>query len=431
MMFYKETEFKETLIGKIPKNWQVLKLKEVADVDTGGNAPQGEKYFKDGKHPFVRVQHFDGDKIYVDRWDMINDEAVRDYGLKLFPKDSIVFPKSGASINLEKRAMLPFASYVVNHLCVLVPHSEVIDNRFLFYAMKKTSFSKSSAGTTLPYLNLEYISKVSVPVPPMDEQEAIVGVLGVVDSVIAKTGEVIWKTERLKKGLMQTLLTRGIGHKEYKQTPIGEIPKEWKFGKLVDFSKTKDRPVQTGPFGAQLHASDYAEDGVPLILIKNVFDGQIIDEDVPRVAEKKASELTRYRLKAGDIVFSRVGSVGRAAVIRKHQEGWLVSGQMLRVRLENPEIDNEFLSYAIATNWFQKALASRTVGATRKSINTEILSNLPMVVPNLSEQRRIANIILDVDKKLELERKEKARLERIKQGLMDLLLTGKIRVKVD
>jgi restriction endonuclease S subunit len=214
-------------------------------------------------------------------------------------------------------------------------------------------------------------------------------------------------------------------HKEtdFQDTPIGKTPKEWRFGKLVEFSKTKDNPVQTGPFGAQLHASDYAEDGVPLILIKNVLDGQITDEGMPRVAETKAAELTRYRLRAGDIVFSRVGSVGRASVIRKHQEGWLLSGQMLRVRLENPEIDSEFLGYAIATAWFQKALASRTVGATRKSINTEILSNLPMVVPPRSEQRGVVGVLGVVDSAIGLVDRVIWKTERLKKGLMQELLT--------
>lgn len=210
---------------------------------------------------------------------------------------------------------------------------------------------------------------------------------------------------------------------EFQDTPIGKIPKKWRFGKLVEFSKTGGDPVQTGPFGAQLHASDYAEDGVPLILIKNVSNGKIVDEDMPRVAKNKASELTRYRLRMGDIVFSRVGSVGRAAVIRKHQEGWLVSGQMLRVRLENPEIDNDFLSYVIDTNWFQKALASRTVGATRKSINTEILSNLPMVVPDISEQKGIVGVLGVVDSAIGLVDEVIWKTERLKKGLMQQLLT--------
>lgn len=116
-------EYKKTQIGQIPKDWKVVKLKDIAEINAGGNAPQGEKYFENGKYPFIRVQHFNGNKRYVDKWDLINDKAVKDYKLKLFPRDAIIFPKSGASINLEKRAMLPFNAYLVNHLCVVIPNN--------------------------------------------------------------------------------------------------------------------------------------------------------------------------------------------------------------------------------------------------------------------------------------------------------------------
>jgi type I restriction enzyme S subunit len=209
----------------------------------------------------------------------------------------------------------------------------------------------------------------------------------------------------------------------YRQTEIGEIPKDWRYGTLVTFAMTRDDPVQTGPFGAQLHASDYVDEGVPLILIRNVVNGRIVNEDIPRISRRKATELERYRLRPGDIVFSRVGSVGRAAVVRSEQAGWLVSGQMLRVRLENPEIETDYLAYVIASHWFQKALASRLVGSTRKSINTEILQNLPLIVPPIVEQQKIAFILSKVDDAIQNTDEIIAKTQQLKKGLMQQLLT--------
>lgn len=164
---------------------------------------------------------------------------------------------------------------------------------------------------------------------------------------------------------------------------------KWKTGKISDFSKSKDESVQTGPFGAQLHSYDYVQEGIPLILIKNVKNGEIIERNIPRISPSKANELKRYRLKKGDIVFSRVGSVGRVAVVQEHQTGWLISGQMLRVRLDNPEIDSKFLQYLIQTKWFSEHLEKEIVGTTRRSINSTILRNLPLIKPPLDEQHRI------------------------------------------
>lgn len=198
---------------------------------------------------------------------------------------------------------------------------------------------------------------------------------------------------------------------------LAYLPKGWIYGKIEDFSKTSDEVVQTGPFGAQLHASDYVETGVPLILIKNVNGGKILEEEMPKISEGKAKELSRYRLKSGDIVFSRVGSVGRAAVVQENQEGWLISGQMLRIRLENPEIDSKFLSYLIQTNWFLKALELNTVGTTRKSINTDILRNLPLIKPPLPVQRRIVEILDQADALRHLRAQADAETQKLLQSV--------------
>ena len=209
----------------------------------------------------------------------------------------------------------------------------------------------------------------------------------------------------------------------FKVTEIGQIPEEWTYGSIEEFAMTSDEAVQTGPFGAQLHASDYVKHGVPLVRIVNVNDGKINTDNLVSVSQEKTSELERYRLKMGDIVFSRVGSVGRAAVVTERESGWLLSGQMLRVRLANPAIDVKFLGYIIASHWFQKALANRLVGSTRKSINTEILSNLPMVAPPLDEQRKIAAVISNTDEAIQKTDEITAKTQQLKNGLMRRLVT--------
>jgi len=425
MIFYKETNIKETPVGRLPEDWKVLRLRDVAKVDTGGNAPQGEKYFKDGRYPFIRVQHLDGDEIYVDKWDLINDEAVNEYGLKLFPKNSIIFPKSGASINLEKRAMLPFDSYVVNHLCVLVPNHEVIDCRFLFYVMKKTNLSKNSAGTTLPYLNLEYISKVFVPFPPVSEQRAIAGVLGVVDSLIAKTDEVIVKTERLKKGLMQTLLTRGIGHKEFKETEIGKIPKTWQVVKLGEVILEAKSGFASGKRD---------ENGILQLRMDSIeTDGWINPEAGVRVPIPP--DVEEYLLKPGDILFNNTNSVdliGKTAIFRGELPKCVFSNHLTRIRVNPERVLPEWILYVLIRKWQTgvfKAICHRHVH--QAGINNNDLLNIKIPLPEISEQQKITQILLTIDKKQKIEKQEKARVEKIKRCLMDLLLTGKIRVRVD
>ena len=426
MEFYKETNFKETPIGKIPREWDIVKLEAVASVSAGGNAPQGEKYFRNGKYPFIRVQHFDGNKIYVDKWDLINDEAVKDYNLKLFPKNSIVFPKSGAAINLEKRAMLPFDSYVVNHLCVLVAKSEIIDSKFLFYIMKKTNLSRSSAGTTLPYLNLKTISKIPLPLPSLVEQRGIVEVLSVVDLAIQKTDEIIAKTERLKKGLMQTLLTKGIGHKEFKETPIGKIPKTWKVVKLGEV-------LTDVKYGTSVKSNKNGI-GVPILGIPNVLRGEI-DKSNLRYVKLSKKEQESLMLKSGDILLVRTNAnpeyIGRCALFEEKRGAWVYASYLIRIRVDQEKVTPEYLvKYLQSEKARKQFLSIARTSAGNYNINTKGIKSIIACLPPIPEQQKIANILLTIDKKLKLERNKKAKLEKIKKGFMDLLLTGKVRVKV-
>jgi len=420
-MFYKETDFRETPVGRIPKGWNLRRLCEIAEVDAGGNAPQGEEYFKNGKHPFIRVQHFDGDRVYVDRWDLVNDDAIRDYRLRKFPKDAIVFPKSGASINLEKRAMLPFDSYVVGHLCVLVPNTKIIDNRFLFYMMKRTRFSRNSAGTTLPYLNLEYVSRVPIPLPSLGEQQAIVKVLSVVDLAVAKTGEVIAKTERLKKGLMQTLLTRGIGHKEYKQTPIGTTPKEWRMEKIGNVCK-----VVTGGTPSTRHP-EYFGGNIKWLKSGDIKKLYIYDteEKITQLGVENSNAKIHPANSVAIALSGRGQTRGRTTIIKEP----MACSQSVAIMIPSPELIPEYLHYNLSNRYLE--IRNLTGHLDRSGLNLSIVSDIQIPIPSVGEQEQIASILTTVDRKVELERDEKARLERIKRGLMDLLLTGKIRIKVD
>ena len=131
-----------------------------------------------------------------------------------------------------------------------------------------------------------------------------------------------------------------------------------------------DEAILTGPFGSLLHCSDYVENGVPFILIKNIQNGQISDIDIPKISEKDAKRLSRYSLKEGDIVFSRVGRVGTAALAESKHSGWVISGQTLRIRFQNPQLNIYFINYFIQSYIFYRILEPELLGMTRDSNST-------------------------------------------------------------
>ena len=203
---------------------------------------------------------------------------------------------------------------------------------------------------------------------------------------------------------------------EFKDTEIGKIPKDWNVKKISEIGKARNC-VQTGPFGSLLHAHDYQEEGFPLILVKHIKNGNIIENNLPKIGEAKYLQLSKYILKEGDIVFTRVGYVGNTAYIEKKHAGWLISGQMLRIRIDNPQINNRFISYFFLTENFKKIAANVVLGSTRDSINTQILKDVSIPIPAKEEQDKIASIINTIIKKIQCIEHQNKILEQIAQTI--------------
>lgn len=184
--------------------------------------------------------------------------------------------------------------------------------------------------------------------------------------------------------------------------------KEYKLGEIAD--------VQTGPFGSQLHMSDYQNEGTPIITVEHLGDNRIIHNNLPLVGDDDKNRLRKYVLSEGDIVFSRVGSVDRRAYVSAKEDGWMFSGRCLRVR-PSQKADAKFLSYYFGLEDFKETIRRIAVGATMHSINTTILSNVVVPLPPLETQRRIASILSSLDDKIDLLHRENATLERMAETL--------------
>jgi type I restriction enzyme S subunit len=133
-------------------------------------------------------------------------------------------------------------------------------------------------------------------------------------------------------------------------------------------------------------------------------------------------------LLENDIVFSRVGRVGSCFLTTKREVGWIISGQLLRIRLQNSGVNYQFLYYALKSEKVQSYLKGSSVGSTRESINTTILENLQLAIPAPPEQEKIGKILSAMDEKLNVLQEKKEGYQELKKGLMQQLLTGKIRV---
>ena len=205
----------------------------------------------------------------------------------------------------------------------------------------------------------------------------------------------------------------------------------WEIAKLGDISKN----IQTGPFGSQLHQSDYSECGIPVVMPKDLVGGKISEESIARVDKTHVERLCRHKIEVGDILYSRRGDVGRCAHVTKKEEGWLCGTGCLRVTIDSEKADSRFVFFQLqhpdTVGWVEK----HAVGATMLNLNTTILSSVPIRLPTLEIQKRIADILSAYDDLIENNQKQIKLLEEAAQRLykewfVDLRFPGYENTKI-
>jgi type I restriction enzyme S subunit len=199
-------------------------------------------------------------------------------------------------------------------------------------------------------------------------------------------------------------------------SPYGFVDKSRTIQKLAEICAEKDG-IQTGPFGSQLHSSDYVDDGTPIITVEHLGENIIEGKNPPLVHADDVQRLIKYTLKEGDIVFSRVGSVDRRALVTSEQNGWMFSGRLLRVRPRPELVDPTYLSYFFGLPMFKTYIRSIAVGATMPSLNTGLLSGLPIILPEISEQKAIGRTLSSLDKKIRINSDLSKTLENIAETI--------------
>ena len=199
------------------------------------------------------------------------------------------------------------------------------------------------------------------------------------------------------------------------ETVYGLMPSQLSCASLKDLCV--DSGIQTGPFGSQLHQEDYVQNGTPIITVEHLGENRIVHNNLPRVSDEDKARLAKYVLKTGDIVFSRVGSVDRRALVQPAENGWLFSGRCLRVRSNPEQLDAQWLSYFFGLPAFKNYIRGIAVGATMPSLNTKILSDVPVYFPDLSTQKAAAEVLAKIDDRITLLRETNTTLEAIAQAL--------------
>ena len=280
--------------------------------------------------------------------------------------------------------------------------------------MRKVLVNSTKAGTMMNELVINDFLQGSILVPSMTEQQAIGRFFKQLDTLITLHQRKYEKLVNIKKSMLDKMFPKnGASVPEIRFKGFTD---PWEQRKLGDISE-----IKTGPFGSTLHADDYVSDGIPIITTEHFKTGSLPTDKygLPQVSENDFSRLSAYILNAGDIVFSRVGSVDINALITPFQSTWLFSGRVLRVRPQNKN-SSQFLHTLLETEDVKNDIRTRAVGQTMPSINTEILKTTPLRLPESTlEQEQLGKYFLNLDTLITLHQRKLEKLQNIKKSCLE------------
>ena len=416
----------------IPSEWKICKIREVvsnkknAIVDGPFGSQMKVSEFVNEGIPVIELLNIKNDKFYPQFRRFISEEKFKQLQRSMVEGGDIIISKTGT---LGMIAMVPKyikKAIITSRLAKISLDPLKIDLLYGYYALiflrLHNYWENVGSGSTMKVLTINKIANAPIPLPPLPEQKKIAEILRTVDEAIDKVEEAIERTERLKKGLMQELLTKGIGHREFKDTDIGRMPKEWEVVRLGEIGR-----VVTGTTPSTKKMDYWIPPEVvwvtPADLSKVMFS---VSDSERKVSKKALKECNLNILPEGSVIMSTRAPVGYIALVRTS----LVFNQGCKGLILNEQrVRGEFLVYYLRT--MVKKLQSLSGGSTFKELSKDSLEKVSLPLPPLHEQKQITEILMTVDNKLELLREKKKTLEQLKKGLMNDLLTGRRRVKVE
>lgn len=402
----------EIINKTIPRGWQRLALSDVSvKLKTGGTPTSNNRDFYTGSIPFVKIDDMTTSGHYILKTKThINEDALKNSSAWIVPADSILYSiyATVGEVAINK------VDLATNQAIVgIIPDDNKVNRNFLYYYLIyiKLSLSRFFKETTQKNLTTEIVKKLEVLVPPLNEQKKIAEILSTVDDEIQKTDEIISQTEKLKKGLIQKLFTKGIEHKKFKKTEIGILPETWdvnKLGEIVIFENGK------------AHENHISTNGTYVVVNSKFISS---DGSVAKFTDNNLKPL-----KKGDItvVMSDVPNgkaIGKCFIVPENDK-YTLNQRIGLIRPKNgvPEF---FFHYLNRNKYF----LSFDNGVGQTNLRKDEVLNCPIAIPPISEQRKIVDILSSVDGKILINKNLKEKLSRLKKGLMQDLLSGKVRTK--
>lgn len=412
----------------VPDEWKRIRLNDIAITVTSGSRDWAQYYSETGSR-FIRMTNLPRSGIHLKLDNMkyvdVRSDSADGKRTSLRAGDILI----SITAELGKIGWVSEGlgeSFINQHTALVRLDVSKADSKYIAYLLSSTTMNHNinrlnDAGAKAG-LNLPTIRSLPIPLPPLPEQTKIAQILSTWDKAIATVEKLIENSKQQKKALMQQLLTGKKRFKEFGEAAKdGELPDGWSEVTLNSIFPVIDSLHQTPQF---------SEQGMSMVRVTDIKGCELSLKNTIKVSESVYLEYTKkYKPKRGDIVFSRVGSYGNSSYVETSEPFCL--GQNTVVANSNSKANGVFIYQALNSSYIDRQIERTVDGSSHKTVSLKIIRELKLILPSSSEQNKIASTLSSLDQQTRYLEKNYSCLVTEKNALMQQLLTGKRRVKVN
>ncbi len=430
-------------IGNIPTDWDMWKIAHACPYVASGTTPKsdGEIYYG-GENLWVTTGELREDVIF-DTQKKVTDKALIDLPtLRVHPKGSVAIAMYGATIG---RLGIFGNDATTNQACCVMPPSEILHNKYLFYWLYATrqEIINLSSGGGQPNVNQEKIASLKVSAPTFLQQENIANFLDHetlrIDLLIEKQQGLIALLKEKRQAVISHAVTQGLNPnaplKDSGVEWLGKVPEHWVSKiKLNSVAQSNRGSFVNGPFGSDLLAHELIDDGVPVIYIRDLNRTGYVRKSTVCVSEEKALQLDVCRVTSGDVLISKVGDPpGEACIYPANEPDAIITQDVIRIRIDVEIVNPEYLIMLLNSDFGRIVIDDISVESTRKRVSLGDFKGLRFIFPPQNEQNEILEYLFLQTKKFDnLIDKANTTINLIKErrtALISAAVTGKIDVR--
>lgn len=430
-------------LGYLPTTWEVKSIKYMINQIQTGTTPstKNDDYF-DGEIQWFTPSDFNIDKELIKSSRTLSELAIKENEAKIFPKDTVVLVGIGATVG--KVATLGCKSSFNQQITGLISNKVKLESRYLYYwFFENRETIKSIANyTTLPIINNEFIKNYKVFVPTIDEQKQIASFLdkktSEIDTLISEKEKLIELLKEKRQAIITEAVTKGLNPNVKMKGSgvelIGEIPEHWSVTSVKRVISKGKEGMKIGPFGSDLKLEEMNES----LPFKVYGQENLINDDFNLgrrfITEEKFKEMSAYELFPGDITISMMGTIGKCKVIPKGIVRGIMDSHLIRIRTNKNIIVSEFLQILIDSSYYvYNQLINQSKGSIMNGLNSTIIKNIIIALPNICEQVEILNYVKRKNKEISIIveniENQTVKLKQYKQSLISEAVTGKIDIR--